>query len=386
MKFVLTTNEFVPQLQQLSKVVASKTTLPILDCVKLDMKKDKNYLIATTFDTDTLMQMVCGCEMDEDISICVDVKLLLSTLSNLMDKVIEFNVDKDSHTIIGKYKNGKLKLPYFDTDDYPTIPIIDGTGEGEHTIMIKGEKLGNAIAMTKGFVANDALRPQMNGVHIDFDDNQMVSVATDGHRLVKYVDSNIQKEDKEKDGTTWSLTIPEKPINVIHTMVSKYDGDVKMLFSDNQVVVKCTEFNIVARLAEGRYPNYNAVIPKDNNNVVKVKKLEMVEAIKHVTPLGNQKEEILSLAINGNEIKVKMEDIEFSTGAEETIACEHNGDDITIGFKSSFLMQMVQNIGSDDVVIRLIDSQRAGTFVWDGEIEQGIEYVSILMPLVLNQK
>ena len=383
MEFTIKTDEFVPKLSLLNKVINGKNALPILDSIKFNVvvKEEKQYVVATSSDGDMFLQLVCATEnADTSFDFCVDSKMLTPVITPLQGKDVKITLDESTHTIKGEYAKGHFKLPYSDTTDYPEQMNITGNEDGEVKLSIDAQRFMNALTFTKTFVANDVLRPQMCGVHLDFAKDNLTSVATDGNMLVKYVDANITKENDD----VLAITIPEKPTGVIYSMLQKTEGDVTILFNNKLLIVQNKTFKATARLAEGRYPNYNSVIPTSSGIVVKVNRNELLEAIKHVAPLGSATSEIMSLEVEGNVVKVKADDIDYSTSGEESLDCEHTGDNIRIGFKSSNLQQIIQNISSEKIIIEMSEPSRAGVFKYDGIIDNGIDYVSIAMPKLIS--
>lgn len=383
MEFVFKTDEFIPKLNLLNKVISGKASLPILDSIKFNVvvKGDLQYIIATASDNDVFLQIVCNAyNVDMPFSFCVESKMITSVIMPLQGKDVKVTLDESTHTIKGEYKKGHFKVPYTDASDFPEPTNIDGTQDGEVVFSIGTERLANALALTKPFIADDTLRPQMCGVHLDFAKDSLTSVATDGQMLAKYVDRNITHD---KDDLL-SITIPEKPVGIVLSMLPKGDGDVKVIFNDRLLIVKNESFRLTTRLANGKYPNYNSVIPQETPISVKVDRAELLEAIKHIAPLGSATSQIMCINVNSNTLDVKADDIDFSTSGEETLECEHIGDEIKIGFKSSNLQQIIQNISSDKIVIGLTDCRRAGVFQYDGSMGDGIEYISIAMPMLMQ--
>lgn len=383
MEFIIKTNEFVPKLSLLNKVINGKNAMPILDSIKFNVvvKDEKQYVVLTSSDGDMFLQVVCGCEnADNSFDFCIDSKMLTPVITPLQGKDVKISLDESTHTIKGEYAKGHFKLPYTETSDYPDALNIDGTQEGEVKLSVEAQRLANAITFTKSFVASDILRPQMCGVHLDFSKDGLTSVATDGHMLVKYSDANVAIENDD----VYSITIPEKPIGVIHSILSKAENNVTIIFNDKLLIIKNESFKATARLAEGRYPNYNSVIPTNSSIAIKVNRNELLDAIRHVAPLGSATNEIMSLEVDANVAKIKADDIDYSTSGEESLECEHTGDNIRIGFKSSNLQQIIQNISSEQIIIEMSEPSRAGVFKYDGVIGDGIEYISIAMPMLIS--
>ena len=244
--------------------------------------------------------------------------------------------------------------------------------------IINSKRLLQAIEKVGFAIANDELRPVMNGVHFDFFKDAMVSVSSDGCKLAKYKDVSITHEAEE----TYSFTLPRKPSNIAMTMLSSMDMDVKLAFTDKCVVMSNENFKLTSRLIEGRFPKYESVIPKEYKFDAKVDKKTIISALKRVLPMGSQASELVSFKIGGNKMVIAAEDFDFSKSATETITCDYDErkDPITIGFKGSVLMQVLSNLDGDDVVMELTEPSRAAV-IYDNDKDK---YLSLIMPMLVS--
>lgn len=361
----------MPQLSQVASLVSPKNTMPIFGCILCNVRGED--LIVTASDGETWLQMHCSLlESDCDLDFCVDAKDFLSALKNLQGGGVTLNIDNDTHTIVGDYGKGTFKLPYLNASEYPLARGIDD----KHEYTINSKVIYDALSLAEFATANDELRPQMNGIHIDFDNGKMTSAATDGRKLVRYINTNVDIEGEETIG----LTIPKKPAHSLVALLAKMDNDIAIEFNSSNACFKCDYFSLVTRLADGRYPNYNGVIPQPTGNVAIVDKSEIISAVKRVMTFGNASNELLAIHVLFGQIEISAEDFEYSKSARETINCEYGGGEIKIGFCATFFLQSLSNIQSDKVSIEFIDKSRPCVF---RPIDESLDYVSILMPMVL---
>jgi DNA polymerase-3 subunit beta len=235
----------------------------------------------------------------------------------------------------------------------------------------------NGISRALFATAEDELRPVMNGIFFDNQTDSLTFVASDGHKLVRLRNNAITSEGRA------SFILPKKPANLLKSLLTKRDAMVKIEFDENNAYVSTEEFGMVCRLIEGRYPNYNSVIPQDNPNKVTIERLPFLNALERVAVFSNPATSLVKLQLHENAIVVSAQDIDFSTSAEEKIVCQYNGGDLSIGFKGTFLIEILGNISSNDIVLALADPSRAGVIV-PVENEENEELLMLLMPMVLN--
>ena len=383
-KITFMSDEILPSLAMVSSVVNPKNSLPILNDVRIETKDDGNggtILVFMASDSETWLQMKATCEeSDKDVAICIEAKSLLQALRNLGGKRVEMTIDDDKHTVLCSYGNGRFSLPFDNANEFPLpIATIDDAKEKR----IDAQKLLTAIEKAGFATANDELRPVMNGVHFDFYPYGMVTCATDGHKLAKYTDLTITF-DGDANPVVDGYTLPKKPCHtLISVLANTVAGDVKISFNDRLVAVNNTMFKMTTRLIEGRYPNYDAVIPKDNNKIALVDKSAFVSALKRVLPMGNSNSELVALGFNSGNMTISAEDFDFSKSASEDVCCDYTQEPFSIGFKGSVLLQMLQNIDGDVVKLAMSDASRAGVISED-KSHECYDYTSIIMPMLLN--
>ena len=383
-KITFMSDEILPSLAMVSSVVNPKNSLPIFNDVRIETKDDGNggtILVFMASDSETWLQMKATCEeSDKDVAICIEAKSFLQALRNLGGKLVEMTIDDDKHTVLCSYGNGRFSLPFDNANEFPLpIATIDDAKEKR----IDAQKLLTAIEKAGFATANDELLPVMNGVHFDFYPYGMVTCATDGHKLAKYTDLTITF-DGDANPVVDGYTLPKKPCHtLISVLANTVAGDVKISFNDRLVAVNNTMFKMTTRLIEGRYPNYDAVIPKENDRVVVIPKNDFVSALKRVLPMGNASSELVVLSFTMGMMTIFAEDFDFSKSASENVGCDYAQEEFTIGFKGSTLLQLLQNIDTDNVKVMLKDPSRAGVLCEDKP--NGVyEYTSLIMPMLIQ--
>lgn len=369
--------DVLPQLAQVSSVVAQKNAVPILGCVKFETKEvgGNTFLKLTASDGETWVSTIANVKGDDGIVTCINAVDILKGLQNLDDANVVLEIDTEKGNVVCKYGKGFFRITCEQADGFP-IHKIDKGNLNEFTLPAK-----SLLAYTKkvAFATNaDELRPVLNSIHFDFFNDHMVIVATDGQRLAKVSDNTIQHT---LDGKK-SLSLPTKPSTILTNVLASTDDDVKCKFDDKVVVFSNQYFNLSTRLIEGNYPNYEMVIPKDGLHVAKINKNAIISAIKRVAPMGSTISELMTLNFGNNEILVKTENLELSKKAEETIACEYNDAEMTIGFKCSYLLQGLQSVQTDNILLHVISSDRA--CVIKPDVEDGWEYLCLIMPLRID--
>lgn len=375
------TEDFLPSLAMVNTVVLAKNALPILSDVRIETKADGNggtYAELMTSDSETWLQMKAPlAEAEVGVVICIEAKGLLQALRNLGGKPVTMEIDDSKHLVKCDYGNGHFSLPYEDAQDFP-LPMA--APDGAKTKLMDAKKLLTAIEKAGFATANDELRPVMNGVHFDFLPTCMISVASDGHKLAKYADLTITCDEIEPSG----FTMPKKPCStLLNVLGSTVAGDIKVMFNDRCFTVNNTQFKMSARLIEGRYPNYDSVIPKDNDRIVTIAKNDFVAALKRVLPMGNANSELVALSFSMGMMTISAEDFDFSKSASENVGCDYAQEEFTIGFKGSTLLQLLQNIDTDNVKVMLKDPSRAGVLCEDKP--NGVyEYTSLIMPMLIQ--
>jgi len=373
MKFIASSSALLSHLQAISRVINSKNTLPILECFLLKIEGLK--MTATASDTETtLVTTLDLIESDSDGCYAIPSKTMLDSLRELSEQPLTIEINENSLEVTIWYQNGKYKFVAQSGDEFPKLKELK---EGNNTLEVPANILLNGINSTLFASADDELRPVMNGVVMDITTENVTFVASDAHKLVRLRNSAIKGDQNAM------LIIPKKPAVLLRAILPKETGTVLIAFDDSNVVFRLSSYTIYCRLVEGRFPNYNAVIPTTNPYKIIIDRATLLNAMKRVSVFANQASNLVKLAFGGNQIHISAQDIDFSISAEETISCQFEGEPIKIGFKSSFLIEILGNINASDIVFELSDASRAG-LILPFENEANEEILMLLMPMLLN--
>lgn len=373
MRFVVSCTSLLSHLQIVGRVIASKNSIPVLESFLFELTGNK--LTITASDAET--RMVTSIQVSDangDGTVAIVARNLLDSLKELPEQPITFEIDENKGIII-LYENGKYNFIGAAGDDYPQFkPLKDNAVELIIPSLVLSSGINHALFAT----ADDELRPVMNGVFLDISENNIIFVASDGHKLVRY--KTLEAKGSERS----SFILPKKPANLLKAILPKESGECKILFDDSNAYFTLENFQLSCRLIDGRYPNYNAVIPQDNPHKVTIDRLLFANALKRVAIFSNPSSSLVKLQLTANQIVVSAQDIDYSTSAEETVACVYNGDDMNIGFKGTFLIEILSNAPSSEIVLELADPSRAG-LILPSEDEANEELLMLLMPMMLNE-
>ncbi len=374
MKFIINSQALLKKLQFLSGVINSNNTLPILDDFLFDLNDTTLNITATDLET-TLIMTLEPSMADESGKVTIPAKLLLDFLKYLPDAPITFNIDPNTLAIEILSTEGKYKLTGHNADDYPELPLLDETTSFE----ISSAILGAGITKTVFATGNDELRPAMGGVYFDIMPDYMTFVATDAHKLVRY------RRNDAKSGISTSFIIPRKPLNVLKSLLALEDVNVQVEYNVTNAAFAYNGVKLFSRLIEGRYPAYEAVIPKDNPNRLIVDRGLFISSVKRLSPFANQSTHQVRLRINGQELLMNAEDIDYSNEGVERLACTYSGDDMEIGFNSRFLLEMVNNLETPEICFQLSGPTRAGIIVPSNYDNPDEDILMLVMPVMLGQ-
>lgn len=375
MKFVVSSIDLLNHLQNVSRVISSKNTLPILDNVLF--KLDGNTLELTASDLESTFVTSMGIENTTDSgSVAIPAKLLLDTLKEFPDQPLTFDVNIEDFKIVMSSENGQYDLPGQNAGDFPQLHDI--SEENKASFQIGADVLLSGINNTLFASADDELRPVMNGIFFELTPNEITFVASDAHKLVRY-----KRTDATSDNDS-TFILPKKPSTLLKNILPKEEGEVFVEFDNKNVSFTLSQHKLVCRLTEGNYPSYNSVIPTDNPNQVIIDRVKLFNALKRVSVFSNQASNLVKLQLTGNQMTVSAQDIDFSISAYERIPCQYEGDDLEIGFKSLFLIEILQNLTSADVIIELSDPSRAGILLPMEKESEHEDVLMLLMPMMIN--
>ena len=373
MKFVVSSTALLSHLQAISKVINSKNTLPILDCFLLELEGSTLTLTAADAETRLVTSLEVN-EADGNGKFAVNAKNLLDPLKELPEQPLTFEINNDNLETFIFFHNGKYNFIGQSGDDYPQPKELKETAV---SLTIEPQVLFSGINRTLFASADDELRPVMNGVFFDITPEDLTFVASDGHKLVRC------KTLSAKGAERASFILPKKPANLLKAILPKEADTVEIKFDENNAYIKMSSYTMTCRFIEGRYPNYNSVIPQNNTNKVILDRQAFLNALKRVSVFSNQASNLIKLQLTDKNIVVTAQDIDFSTAAEETITCEYTGSPMNIGFKSSFLIEILNNIPSTEITLELSDPSRAGLII-PTENEENEDLLMLLMPMMLN--
>lgn len=374
MKFIASSATMLNHLQAISRVINSKSTLPILDCFKLELKGNK--LTLTAADSETRLETWIEVNnVEGEGSLAINAKNLLDPLRELPDQPLTFDINDETLEVFIYYHNGKYNFVGLKGDEYPEPkPLKEETSM---SLTIEADMLMSGINRTVFATADDELRPVMNGIYFDITSDNLTFVASDGHKLVRVTTTEAKGEGRS------SFILPKKPANLLKALLPKETGTVTINFDENNAYITMSDYKMICRFVEGRYPNYNSVIPQNNSNTVTLDRLTLLNALKRVSVFSNPSIGLVKLQLSEEKIVITAQDIDFLTAAEETIVCSYTGNVMNIGFKAAFLIEILDNIPSSDVRIELSDPSRAG-LILPVEQETNEDMLTLLMPMMLN--
>ena len=373
MKFSVSSSALLSLLATTGKVISNKNTLPILDYFLMEL--NGTTLKVTTSDLETtLIGSIEVDSVESEGTIAAPGKLMLDSLKEFPELPLTIDVNDKNWEIRIEWKSGSLSIPGASAVSYPAVPQLSAE---KKELTLDVDTLVNGINKTIFATADDELRPVMNGVYINLAPSMLTFVGTDAHKLVKY-------EVETANEVASSFILPKKPANLLKTVLLKEEDAITVSFDSKNAMFRLKSHTLVCRLIEGNYPNYNAVIPSNNPNKVLVDRIELVNGIKRVAVCSNPTTNLIRMDIADNRINLTAQDIDFSVSANETISCSYDGQPIEIGFKSTFLVEILSNMETPTVVIELADSTRAGVFKPVYDDKQTFSSLMLLMPMMIN--
>ncbi len=374
MKLKVSSAALFGRLTSINRVLNSKNSFPILDCYLFQTEGQRLSITASDSET-TLITGMDVIECDQDARFCIKAKTIQDSLKEIADQPIVLDVNLDTMEIRGEYQNGVFNIVGERADEYPATNLI---ADDARRFDIRQSMLLSGINQTLFATADDEIRPVMTGIYFDFTPENLVFVATDGRKLVRKKDYSITCAEQT------GFILPKKPATLLKSLLQKSDDTASLAFTDKMVQVQTPDFTLTCRLIDGRYPNYNSVIPQNNPYRVVVDRAALISTLKRVLVFSSQSSALIKLAFKNNLLVVSGQDMDFSTSAEEKLMVEYdNGPEINIGFKGTLLLDILGNIDCPEVVIQLADPGRAG-LVTPAQQKEGEEILMLLMPMMLN--
>lgn len=373
MNFIVSSSYLLKNLNAISGVITSNPVVPILENVLFEIESGNLLITASDLQTSVIVELQV--ESKEDGSVAIPAKILIETLKNLPEQPVTFSIDDHNYNIEINSDNGKYKLAGENSADFPKVPTLnDG-----FTSSIDSGVLNSAISNTIFSTSTDELRPAMTGIFFKLSNSSGTFVSTDGHRLVKYIRTDIKGDEVDHD-----MIIPRKSLNLLKSVIpSDKSTDINLEFNASNAFFSFENVKMVCRLIDERYPDYDNVIPNDNSNIVILDRSEILGSLKRISIYANKTTNQVRFKISGSEILISAEDLDFSNEANERISCEHDGDNIEIGFNAKFLIEMLSNIESDKVRLKLSEPNRAGLILPDN-MSENEDITMLVMPVMLN--
>lgn len=373
MKFIVSSQLLSKNLQNISGIIVTNRSVPIVENILFTVEGMNLLLTATDLET-TMISKVTLSQAEGGGSVAVP-KLVAETLKTLPDVPVVFTVGDDNNIEIVA-DNARYNLAGFDSGQFPRTPEV---GEAK-SLNIPIAHLCNAIAKTSFVTASNDIRPVMGGILCQFKPEKLIFVATDGHRLVKYEDNSTPA------GMEESIILPKKPLLQLKSILQGMDENIRINFNSSQISFTIHSLTVISKLVEGRYPNYSSVIPENNANILKVERALLLQKLKNIFLYSNQSTHQVRLSITASELTLSAEDRELSSKAIVTMPCEYQGEDMNIGFSSKFLQEFLQNLDTDQVVFKLSHATGPGLLfpVYDDSDEITEDVLMLVMPVMLN--
>lgn len=371
MKFIVSSSYLLKQLQVLGGIINSSNTLPILDNFLFSL--DNNILTVSASDLESTISATLEVDGSETGAVCLSAKLLLETLKTFPEQPLTFSA-ADNHTVEISSNHGKYALAYANAEEFPKVVEM----EESSSISFQGDILSTAISKTIFASGNDDLRPVMSGVFFQFTPEKLIFVATDAHKLVKYERTDVSaSEDAE-------FIMPKKPLNLLKNILAGREEEITIQYNPSNAKFAFENFEMTCRLIDGKYPNYEAVIPVENPNKLLIGRTQFLNSVRRISIFSNKSTHQIRLKIAGAELNISAEDIDYSNKAEERLTCDYQGDDMQIGFNSRFLTEMLSNLSSDDITLEMSLPNRAGILKPADGLDEGESITMLVMPVMLG--
>jgi len=375
MKFVASSTDLLSHLQAISRVISTKNTLPILDNFLFELRG--NDLIITASDLESTMITTMNLEnTDGEGVVAIPARILTDTLKEFPEQPLTFEINMDSLGVDLISENGKYSIVGKPGMDFPQLPEL--VEDQTTSLNFTADQLLIGINKTLFATADDELRPVMNGIFIELGLDNVTFVSSDAHKLVRYkrLDAKSSKEA--------SFILPKKPANLLKNVLPKEENEVNIAFDDKNAIFTLSSYKLICRLVEGNYPAYEAVIPTNNTNQLFIDRLELYNALRRVSVYSNQASNLIKLKLGANELVISAQDIDYSISAVETLNCQYGGEPMEIGFKSVFLIEILSNINSEEVLLELSDPTRAGLLSPKEPDQEDEDLLMLLMPMMIN--
>ncbi len=375
MKFIISSTALLRSLQKISGVLSTSNTLPILEDFLFELKEGKLKITASDLETTISVELEVDKFENEGV-VAIPAKMLLDIMKTFPEIPVTISVNLENQGVEIFAGEGKYKLIGHKSDEFPQIPILDNTTK----IDISGAQLVDAFNKTLFATGNDELRPVMSGVLCELSPENITFVATDAHKLVRYRRHDLKSEKSA------SFILPKKPLNHLKNIIpDDNDAEVKLEYNESNAVIIFDNITLICRLIEGKYPNYEAVIPQQNPFKLSVARKSLLNALKRVSIFGSKSTHQVRFKVSGKELVLSAEDIDYSSEARERLTCSYEGDDIEIGFNSKFMLDMLATLDNENIIIEMSAPNRAGILLPDDKDENAEDILMLIMPVMLSQ-
>jgi DNA polymerase-3 subunit beta len=371
MQFIVSSSLLLKNLSQISGVVSTNPVIPILENFLIDVAD--GVLIATASDLQTTAKISIPVEADEAGTIAVPAKIFLETLRNLPEQPISVTIDEETYSIEITSENGRYKVSGANSVDFPRVPAVANA----FSISMEANSLNRALSNTLFATSNDEMRPSMSGVFLQLKSDKTVFAATDGHRLVRY-----QRADLISPNET-SILLPRKALQIVKALLPSDKTLLKLNFNSSNAFFEFGNIELICRLIDERFPEYENAIPLNNLNVMTVERLELLNSLKRISIYSNKATNQVRFSIKATELQISAEDVDYSNEASEKLSCEYNGEEMEIGFSSKLMMEMLNNISSNLVDLEMSAPNKAALLI-PKTLEDGEEILMLIMPVMLN--
>jgi len=375
MNFVVSSTSLLSHLQAIGRVISPKNTMPILDCIVFDVRKDNIKVTASDLET-TLTSEIVPDSVSEEGRIAIPAKIILEIIKKFPEQPLSFEIDKNTFAIRILSDNGEYSLIGFDADEFPNTQVESEENSVKFTSSCS--MLFDGINKTLFATANDELRPVMNCILVELANDNINFVASDAHKLVRY-----KRFDAHTDVDNQSFILPKKPAGLLKNILHK-KGDVSVEFTSKRAQFSFGTYIMSCKLIEGKFPNYNSVIPQDNPNKVIIDREALLNTLSRVSVVANPASNLIKFELSQNNLVVSAQDVDFSTSGLETLTCQYEGQDMSIGFKASFMLEIISNIDASNLIIELSDPTRPGLFIPYDNDNADEDVLMLLMPMMIN--
>lgn len=373
MKLIISSSELLKGVMAVAKAIPAKSPLPILENFLFDLKG--NTLEITASDSELTLRTKIEVEnTSEEGRIAVPAKHMMDLLKELPDQPLTINTTSES-SFVCSWASGESTLPYFPAEDYPEIT---GTDDTAVTLQFPAQNLVDGISSTIYATADDEIRPAMNGIFFDIDVASTTLVASDSHKLICYTTTDVKASEKA------SFILHKKPAGILKAIIGKDTETVDIAFDSKNATFQFGSTMVICRLVVGKYPKYRDVIPQNNSNILKINRTQLLNTVRRVSVCSNKASNHIKFDLKSGSLMVSAQDLGFSIAAHETMQCQYDGDDLTIGFKSPFIIEILSNMACGEVVMKFLDSRRAALVVPAEDEEESDKICGIIMPIMIS--